>query len=67
MPGRFTNTAYSETVNSLLGTMKDALKNNYYKYSDKQPTPVEYFHINKQASTLDEGSKLAYNLSLIHI
>ena len=61
MPGRFTNTAYSETVNSLLGTMKDALKNNYYKYSDKQPTPVEYFHINKQASTLDEGSKLAYN------
>ena len=61
MPGRFSNTTYSDTVNSLLDTMKGAIKNNYYKYTDKQPTPVEYFHINKQASTLDEGSKLAYN------
>lgn len=61
MPGRFSNTTYNDTVNSLLDTMKGAIKNNYYKYTDKQPTPVEYFHINKQASTLDEGSKLAYN------
>ena len=61
MPGRFSNTTYNETVNSLLGAMKNALKNNYYKYSDKQPTPVEYFHINRQASTLDEASKLAYD------
>ena len=61
MPGRFSNTTYNETVNSLLGAMKNALNNNYYKYSDKQPTPVEYFHINRQASTLDEASKLAYD------
>lgn len=61
MAGRFSNTTYIDTTTSLLGTMKNALKNNYYKYSDKPPTPVEYFHINRDASTLDEGSKLAYN------
>ena len=61
MAGRFSNTKYSDTMNSLLGTMKKAVKNNYYKYSDKAPTPVEYFHIDKDASTLDEGSRLAYN------
>ena len=60
MGGKFSNTTYSDTVNSLLGTMQGAIKNNYYKYSDKPPTPVEYFHLNKQASTLDEGSELAY-------
>ena len=61
MAGRFTNTNYNGIVDSLLGTMQDAIKNNYYKYSDKPPTPVEYFHINKEASTLDEGSRLAFN------
>lgn len=60
MGGRFSNVQYNETVDSLLKAMRDTLKNNYYKYSDKPPTPVEYYHINKDASTLDEGSKLAY-------
>ena len=62
MAGKFNNTVYSDTVDSLLGTMRSALNNNFYKYSDKPPTPVEYFHINKQATSLDEGSKLAYNI-----
>lgn len=61
MPGKFTNTSYNDTVHSLLGAMNSAINNNYYKYSDKPPTPVEYFHINKQASSLDEGSRLAFN------
>ena len=61
MAGKFTNTSYNDTVHSLLGAMNSALNNNYYKYSDKPPTPVEYFHINKQASSLDEASRLAYN------
>lgn len=56
----FSNTSYSETVTSLLGNMNKFVKNDYYKFSDKPPTPVEYFHINKHASTLDEGSKLAF-------
>ena len=61
MAGRFSNTQYSDTMNSLLGTMKKALNNNYYKYSDKPPTPVEYFHINKDASMIDEGTQSVYN------
>lgn len=56
----FSNTSYSETVSSLLGDMSSFVKNDYYKFSDKPPTPVEYFHINKHASTLDEGSELAF-------
>lgn len=56
----FSNTSYSETVSSLLGDMTSFVKNDYYKFSDKPPTPVEYFHINKHASTLDEGSQLAF-------
>lgn len=56
----FSNTSYSETVNSMLSTMSGFVKNDYYKFSDKPPTPVEYYHINKHASTLDEGSKLAF-------
>lgn len=59
--GKFANTSYNDTVHSLLGAMNSAINNNYYKYSDKPPTPVEYFHINKQASSLDEGSRLAFN------
>lgn len=58
---KFMNTSYNDTVNSLIGAMNSALNNNYYKYSDKPPTPVEYFHINKQASSLDEASRLAFN------
>jgi len=61
MSGKFTNTSYNDTVHSLLGAMNSAINNNYYKYSDKPPTPVEYFHLNNQASSLDEGSRLAFN------
>lgn len=59
--GHFSNTMYNDVVGSILETQQKALNNNYYKYSDKPPTPVEYFHLNKEASSLDEGSKLAYN------
>ena len=61
MAGKFTNTSYNDTVHSLLGAMTTALNNNYYRYSDKPPTPVDYYHINKEASSLDEGSRLAFN------
>lgn len=61
MAGRFSNTRYTDTVDSLLDSMKTVIKNGYYKYSDKSPTPVDYFHISKEASTLDEGSKTIYN------
>jgi hypothetical protein len=61
MAGHFGDVTYNDTITSLIGTMKDVVKNSYYKYSDKPPTPVEYFHINKSASTLDDGSRLAFD------
>lgn len=59
--GKFTNTMYNNTVNSLTDAMKSTLKNNFYKYTDKPPTPVTYFHINKDATSLDEGAQIAFN------
>ena len=56
----FQNTSYTDTVKSVLTTQQSLLQNTYYKFSDQPPTPVEYFHIDKNASTLDEGSKLSY-------
>ena len=58
--GSFTNTTYNSVVNNLNDAMKSTLKNNFYKYSDKPPTPVVYYHLNKDASTVDEGSQLAF-------
>lgn len=61
MAGRFSNIQYNDTVNSVLGAMKNVLNNPYYMYSDKSPTPVTYYHLDKEKSVLDEGSELAYN------
>lgn len=61
MAGKFTNTTYNDTVKSVLNTQKDALKNPYYKWTDQPPTPVTYFSVNRDKTTLDEGSQLAYN------
>lgn len=61
MAGRFSNTQYNDTVNSLVSTMKKVINNNFYKYSDKAPTSTTYYHLNKEASSLDEASRLAYN------
>lgn len=61
MAGKFSNTKYNDTVDSVISTMKNAIKNPYYKWSDKPPTSTEYFNINTEQSTLDEGSQLVYS------
>lgn len=61
MAGKFTNTQqYIQTVNSLVNTINDKLNNPYYKFTDKKPTVVTYYKINKERTTLDEASGLAY-------
>ena len=57
----FGNTSYTNTIDALLNTQRNLLKNDYYFLSDKMPTPVTYFPINKEASTLDEGAKIEYD------
>lgn len=59
--GRFTGTVYKDTVNSVVSTVSQTLRNPYYPYIDKSPTVVDYWNINKRASTLDEGSLIEYS------
>lgn len=60
MAGKFINTEYRDNINTLVQGLKDTLKNPYYKFNDKSGTFVNYFNQNKEASTLDESSKLYY-------
>lgn len=57
----FTNTKYTDTINSLIDGFKDKLKNPYYLYSDLKATPTIYYNQNVANSSLDEGSKLQYS------
>jgi hypothetical protein len=57
--GKFINTQYKQTVDSISSFSTDLLNNNLYKFNDKKPTKVRYWNINKDMSTLDQGSKLA--------
>lgn len=58
--GKFINTVRKDTINNIIDGYKDRLKNPYYMYSDKKPTIVDYYTINKESSTLDDGLKTAY-------
>lgn len=59
----FINTKYNDTVNNLIKGDIAKFNNPYYTFTDKKPTPVKYWNINKQHSTLDEASKLSYSLT----
>lgn len=56
----FINTTRKQTINSLIEGFKEKLKNPYYIFLDRTPTPVIYYNQNTTKSTLDQGSKLAY-------
>ena len=60
MAGKFINTEHRDNIDSLVVGLKDILKNPYYKWNDKSGTAVVYFNQNKEATTLDEASKLYY-------
>lgn len=64
--GRFTKTEYKDTVNSIVGSVKETMNNPYYLWANRSPTIVDYYSIDKKASTLDEGSLLEYNSCGIH-
>lgn len=58
MAGKFTDTTYSNTIDSLVQATKDKFKNPYYVFSDQKPTKVTYYSQNIEKSTLDESSGL---------
>ena len=59
--GKFINTAYTNAIEDVSGTIKSLLNNPYYMWNDKKPTLVTYYHINAEMSTLDEASGLNYS------
>ena len=56
MAGKFTDTTYKNTIDSLVQATKDKFKNPYYVFSDQKPTKVTYYSQNIEKSTLDESS-----------
>ena len=60
MSGKFINTEHRDTIDGLVTGLKEIMNNPYYKWNDKSGTPVIYFNQNKEASTLDQSSKLYY-------
>ena len=58
--GKFINAEYRDNIDGLVTGLKEIMNNPYYKWNDKSGTAVTYFNQNKEASTLDEASKLYY-------
>ena len=58
--GKFINTEHRDNIDGLVTGLKEIMNNPYYKWNDKTGTAVIYFNQNKEASTLDEASKLYY-------
>lgn len=59
--GKFINTNYYENQNTIVGMNEDLIKNPFYLFNDKKGTRVTYYNINLEKTTLDPGSKLAYD------
>ena len=58
--GKFVNTEHRDNIDGLVTGLKEIMNNPYYKWNDKTGTAVVYFNQNKEASTLDQASKLYY-------
>lgn len=58
--GKFINTEHRDNIDGLVSGLKEIMNNPYYKWNDKSGTAVVYFNQNKEASTLDQASKLYY-------
>lgn len=61
MAGKFINTQYFDTQDSIVQMNEDLVKNPFYLFNDKKGTKVKYYNINDEKSTLDPASKLAYS------
>lgn len=59
--GKFLDTTYTATINSILESKAKRLDNTFYTFTDKAPTTCTYYNINTSKSTLDESTNLAYS------
>ena len=59
--GKIIETTYHDTVGRITSFASDLLKNSFYTLNDKKPSIVTYYNINQVETSLDPGSKLAYD------
>ena len=59
--GKILETTYRDTVEKITGLNSTLINNSFYTLNDKKPTLVTYYNIDRDASTLDPGSKIAYD------
>lgn len=59
--GKILETTYHDSVEKITQFHGTLINNPFYSLSDKKPTIVTYYNINKEATTLDPGSKLSYD------
>lgn len=57
----FTNTNYTDVINSLVKTNINILQNPLYIFNDKKATVVDYYNKDVNLSTLDEASGIEYD------
>ena len=58
--GKFINTKYYDTVDTIVQMNEELVKNPFYSFNDKKCTKVKYYNINNEKTTLDPASKLSY-------
>lgn len=55
------NVSHSNMTQSVIDLQSDLLKNPFYLFTDKKGIPVEYYNLNKDHTTLDNGLKITYD------
>lgn len=56
--GKFTDTQYKNTMDTLFEGVKTVINNPYYLFTDQKGLKVNYYAINRERSTLDSDSKM---------
>lgn len=59
--GKFINKSYTNTIDSLTSGMIQKVKSANYVFNNKPPVLCDWYNIDKDATTLDEGSGLEYS------
>jgi len=61
MAGKFINKSYTNTINALTSGMIQKVKTANYVFNNKPPVICDWYNINKDATTLDEGTGAEYS------
>ena len=60
--GKFINTEHMDMVDSITkGVVQEAIKNPYYLFENTKATPVTFYELHSEQSTLDDSARIEYN------